>query len=179
MVKKRQNFFAHSDKPEFLRKTDCLAQENTEKDFSIPQESCKIYEVCAQLCIRCHKLSRGGEMAGYILLGSLAAFGFLSALWALFGWLLPGGRHGVLISFDDGKRSFVRRYLWLRRVGLLSCPLILVEPEGLDAGYLTAQGIEICTWEEISFRLGIGAKDFDAGIGDHSGRHQRGGVSEL
>ena len=28
-------------------------------------------------------------MAGYILLGFLAAFGALSALWAIFGWLLP------------------------------------------------------------------------------------------
>lgn len=118
-------------------------------------------------------------MAGYILLGSLAAFGFLSALWALFGWLLPGERQGVILGTGAKQESLVRRYLWLRRVGLLSCPLILVEPQGLDAGYLTAQGIEICTWEEISFRLGIGAKDFDAGIGDHSGRHQRGGVSEL
>ncbi len=118
-------------------------------------------------------------MAGYILLGLLAAFGAFSALWALFGWLLPGGRQGMLISIGDPKRSVVRRYLWLRSMGLLSCPLILVEPECGDAGYLNAQGIEICTPEELTVRLGIGAKNFDAGIGNYSGSHQRGGISEL
>jgi hypothetical protein len=118
-------------------------------------------------------------MAGYILLGLLAAFGAFSALWALFGWLLPDGRQGMLISMGDPERSVVRRYLWLRSVGLLSCPLILVEPECRDAGYLSGQGIEICTPEELAFRLGIGAKNFDAGIGDHSGCHQCGGISEL
>ena len=118
-------------------------------------------------------------MAGYILLGLLAAFGAFSAVWALLGWILSGGRQGILVSFGDGNRSFVRRYLWLRSLGLVSCPLILVEQTKSDSDYLTERGIEICTPEELAIRLGIGAKNFDAGIGNYSGYHQYGGISEL
>ena len=118
-------------------------------------------------------------MAGYILLGFLSAFGALSALWVTFGWLLPANRQGVLISVDDEKGSFVRRYLWLRSLGLVSCPLILLVRTREENCGLTERGIEICTPEELAFRLGIGAKNFDAGIGNYSGCHQFGGISEL
>ena len=118
-------------------------------------------------------------MAWYILLGFLSAFGALSALWVIFGWLLPAGRQGLLICMGDEKRSFARRYLWLRSLGLVSCPLILVERTPQEHTGLTECGIEICTPEELALRLGIGAKNFDAGIGNHSGCHQFGGISEL
>lgn len=102
-------------------------------------------------------------MAGYIFLGTLAAFGALSALWVLFGWLLPGGREGVLIMPGrpgEEELSFVRRYLWLRELGLLRQPLVLVdmgltEPE---RSWLTDRGIEICSREALAQRLGIGAE---------------------
>lgn len=118
-------------------------------------------------------------MAGYILLGFLAAFGALSALWAIFGWLLPANRKGLLIYVGDETGFFVRRYLWLRGLGLISCPLILTEPVNCDRDILLTQEIEICSPEELALRLGIGAKDFDAGIGNYSRCHQHGGISEL
>lgn len=99
-------------------------------------------------------------MAWYIIVGVLAAFGTVSALWAMLGWLLPAGKQGTLIfagKADAG--AFARRYLWLRGAGFLSCPLIVVEPEDCDEAWLAEKGIEICTLEELSFRLGIGAEE--------------------
>ena len=54
-------------------------------------------------------------VAGYIMLGTLAAFGLVSALWVLYGFLLPAERGGGLYAparpgvTED---SFARRYLW-------------------------------------------------------------------
>ena len=36
-------------------------------------------------------------MGWYVLLGTLAAYGALSALWAALGWLLPGLRGCALV----------------------------------------------------------------------------------
>ena len=61
-------------------------------------------------------------VVGYIMLGTLAAFGLVSALWVLYGFLLPAERGGGLYAparpgvTED---SFARRYLWLRELGLL------------------------------------------------------------
>lgn len=124
-------------------------------------------------------------MAGYICVGMLAAFGALCALWCLFGWLLPAGRGGVLVYRGESEadaRFFARRYLWLRGMGLLDCPLVLAarEPEEPERRYLESRGIELCSPAELSARLGIGAEEIDGtGNGDSPGRHQRRGVSEL
>lgn len=124
-------------------------------------------------------------MAGYICVGMLAAFGALCALWCLFGWLLTGCRGGVLIyrgGSETDERFFVRRYLWLRGMGLLNCPLVLVarEPEEPERRWLERQGIILCGPAELSARLGIGAEEIDGtGNGDPPGCHQRRGVSEL
>ena len=100
-------------------------------------------------------------MAGYICIGGLAAFGLLSLMWALFGWLLPVCREGwVLCPGETGKLSFVYVYLWLRGMGLVKCPLILADM-GLDdaeKARLTDKGIEICSLAELPARLGIGAE---------------------
>ncbi|MGM9549351.1 MAG: hypothetical protein ACI3V5_05855 [Faecousia sp.] len=102
-------------------------------------------------------------MALYILLGTLAAFGLVSALWALYGLLLPHDRDGVLYApARPGKTetSFARRYLWLRELGLMRCPLVMVDL-GLSPGerdWLTDRGITICSPAEISARLETGAE---------------------
>lgn len=104
-------------------------------------------------------------MAGYVLFGTLAAFGALSVLWVLFGWLLPGGREGLLIlpgRPGETETSFVRRYLWLRGLGLLEMPLVMVDL-GLsqtEKNWLADREIELCGPEELSRRLGIGAEAF-------------------
>lgn len=99
-------------------------------------------------------------MAWCIVLCMLAAFGALSALWAMFGWLLPGGTEGVIVChIGQGmpESFFLWRYVLLRELGLLGCRLIVV-----DCGMTEAQsrwlqeqrgGIEICSPEGLSSRL--------------------------
>ncbi|MGN0978348.1 MAG: hypothetical protein ACI4PH_09870 [Faecousia sp.] len=100
-------------------------------------------------------------MAGYLVLAVLAAFGVLSLLWALFGWLLPVCREGwILCPGKPGELSNVYVYLWLRSMGIVKCPLILADL-GLsekERAWLTEKGIEICSLAELSERLGIGAE---------------------
>lgn len=100
-------------------------------------------------------------MTGCFVLGTLAAFGLLSVLWVLFGWLLTGKGEGwILCPGKSDALAFVARYLWLKGLGLVSCPLILVdlgltEQERL---WLDSREIEICSREEMLSRLGIGAE---------------------
>lgn len=102
-------------------------------------------------------------MAWCILIGTLAAFGGMCALWALFGWLLSGGRKGVVV-YSGGSEAetmaFARRLLWLRDWGVLQCPLAVVDT-GLDEAVraqLTEKGIELWGPAELCARLGIGAE---------------------
>jgi hypothetical protein len=98
-------------------------------------------------------------MAGYICIGVLAAFGLLSMLWCLFGWLLPSGKNGVLICIGDP--VFLHRFLWLRSLGLLRCPLRV--PEGdfsqKQRDELSERGVEICSRERLLSEIGIGAEE--------------------
>ena len=114
-------------------------------------------------------------MAGYLVLGVLAAFGLLCAAWAVFGWLLPGMKGCALVCMGAPGEEIVARYKLLRGMGLLDCPLLVVaeaESESAD--------IEICSGEDLLSRLEWERKRFDGtGNGDHSGHHQHGGVSEL
>lgn len=99
-------------------------------------------------------------MAGCFLITVLAAFGCLSVLWAAFGWLLPVCREGCLVyQGRPGAPGFLPAYLWLRSMGLVRCTLIVVDLgfEEPERTYLTEQGIEIYSLEELPQRLGIGA----------------------
>ena len=112
---------------------------------------------------------------GTVLLGTLAAWGLLCALWAAFGWLLPGLKGFVLVSFGLPPGEAAARYKWLKSLGLLDCPLQIVA-EDAQVG----PDMERCAGEELLARLEMERKRFDGtGNGDHSGHHQRGGVSEL
>lgn len=97
-------------------------------------------------------------MAGYVVLGALAAFGLVCAVWVLWGLLYPASERGMLIYIGNGTPAMVRRYLWLKEMGVLRCPLAVMDPEDLDITWLEEQGIEICSREEILSRLEIGAK---------------------
>jgi hypothetical protein len=98
-------------------------------------------------------------MAGYICIGGLAACVLLSMLWCLFGWLLPSGKNGVLICIGDP--VFLHRFLWLRSLGLLRCPLRV--PEGdfsqKQRDELSERGVEICSREQLLSEIGIGAEE--------------------
>lgn len=97
-------------------------------------------------------------MATWIILGVLAAFGGLCALWALFGFLLPGQRGAVTVCLcrgDGTEEALIRRHRWLRDVGLTHCPLILLDG-GLTEeakGRLTRQGHTVCDMAELSARV--------------------------
>ena len=67
------------------------------------------------------------DMIWFVLLGFLAAFGLLSALWAIFGFLLPGShRCGVVLLCEpDAEWLLLHRLLWLRQLGLLRCRIFL------------------------------------------------------
>lgn len=99
-------------------------------------------------------------MAGFICIGVLAAFGALSILWTLFGWMLPGSRDGIVICYGTPglpESGFIRRYLFLRDLGLIGSTLILVD-QGLaepELRWLEARhwGIEICSRAELPERL--------------------------
>lgn len=97
-------------------------------------------------------------MAGYVALGALAAFGLVCAVWIVWGLLHPETGEGILIYSGAGTIGMVRRYLWLREMGVLRCPLAVTDPEGMELAWLEEQGIEICSREALGSRLEIGAK---------------------
>lgn len=124
-------------------------------------------------------------MGWYIIIGGLAAYGLLCLAWAVCGRLFPAGEEGVLILPElpeDSRWPFVARYLWLRDLGLIRCPLVVAD-SGLNTQqrqWLEAKGIEICKPEALPAGFGIGAEKRDGtGNGDSSGHHRRGGVPEL
>ena len=115
-------------------------------------------------------------MAGYIILGAFGAFGCLSLLWALLGWLLPAGQGCALVCYGEPDEGILSRYLWLRGVGLLRCPLLAVVPSQTDSSAET----ENCTREALLTRSEWERNRADGtGTGDHPGRDRRRGVSEL
>jgi hypothetical protein len=111
-------------------------------------------------------------MAGYIILGLLAAFGLLSALWAAFGWLLPGDGGWVVVRYGIPRPEQLARIRWLKSMGVLSCPVLIVaEAETAEAD------TEICSGEALLSRLEWERNRFDGtGNGDYPGHHQCGGV---
>ena len=99
-------------------------------------------------------------MAWYIIiLGVLAAFGLLCALWALFGWCFGSDRGGILLCFcrEEVHPRLLTRYRLLHRFGLLRCPLILIDsPLSPQARRILRRAhpeVDFCTLEELSARL--------------------------
>ena len=112
-------------------------------------------------------------MAGYVVLGTFAAFGLLSALWAVLGWLLPSGKGCALVCYGEADIGMISRWKWLQSLGLLRCPLIAVTEA-------KSEDIENCAGEDLLLRLEMERnRVHGTGNGDPSGRHQRRGISEL
>ena len=115
-------------------------------------------------------------MAGMILLGALAAFGALCALWLVLGNLLPGDRVGLMIyrwRESAAGRGFVLRWRCQWELGLLRGRLAVIDL-GLteeDRLFLARWGRNVEIWETET--------EYGKRIGDHPGRHRRGGISEL
>ena len=119
-------------------------------------------------------------MAGLVCIGTLAAFGLLCVLWLIYG-LCCGKPEGSVLICSGGEQGLIRRCLWLREMGLLSCPMVLINPEldEMDVLWLKSKGIEIWSAFPLGKADNIGEKKYGAGTGDPSGCHQCGGVSEL
>lgn len=122
-----------------------------------------------------NRIFRGDNMAGYVFFGAMAAFGFFCVLWALLGWLLPAGEGCAVVCYGQPDPGVIIRYRWLRGMGFLRCPLLVVtDTDSFE------EEIEICTGEELLSRLEMERNRFaGTGNGDPSGRHQRRGISEL
>lgn len=115
-------------------------------------------------------------MTGYFVLAVLAALGLLSVLWALLGWLLPGGRGCVLVCYGTPDPGICSRYRWLRSTGLLGCPLVAVDA----AGKMNGEDIELCAGEDLILRLKQEREqEYGTGTGDFTGRDQCRDLSEL
>ncbi len=115
-------------------------------------------------------------MIGYFVLGTLAAYGALCALWAMLGWLLPGMKGWVLVRLGPAVPEELTRARWLRSLGLLDVPLVIAA----DGPVQAYPGTEICSRADLLPRLERERNRFDGtGDGDPAGRSQRCGVSEL
>lgn len=73
-------------------------------------------------------------MIWYVILGLLAAFGLFCAMWAAFGFFLPGSEKCTLVVLCHPRQepALLRRLLWLRGLGLLRCG-IRISGRGLTA----------------------------------------------
>lgn len=92
----------------------------------------------------------------------LAAWGFLSALWVIFGWLLSGSKPVtvVLLSPKVYRESTLLRLRWLNHLGLLRCRIILPEDEDIPP-LRQANDTEYCTLAELSARIEAERERFD------------------
>lgn len=92
------------------------------------------------------------QVGWYVLVGFLAAFGVLSLLWCVSGWLFTAGPQGwVLCAASAACPGFVPLFLWLRSLGLVRCPLIVVDfglSEGQRRQYL-AKGLRIYPPDQV------------------------------
>ena len=123
-------------------------------------------------------------MAGYVIIGALAAFGLMCVIWIGCGAALPDSRKGLLLlsaPLDEETLNAVRRWIWLREMGLLYTPMAAVDDglEDAQRSWLEGQGFIIYSRAELARKLGIGENRIDTGTGDLTGRHQCGGVPEL
>jgi len=116
-------------------------------------------------------------VAGYVLVGFLAAFGGLSLLWTILGWLLPSGKGLMLVCMELPEPGVLERYRWLRGMGFLNCPLVMVTQSIPDR---LPWDMEICGREALIDRLERENEGtYGTGIGDSAGCNQRRDISEL
>lgn len=114
-------------------------------------------------------------MLWYYAVGALAAFGALCAFLTVLGWLLPAGKGCAIVCFGQPDEGILAKSKWLREMGFLPVPLIVVEGAGE-----TLPGTEYCSREDLISRLERERREIHGtGNGDHTGCHQCGGVPEL
>lgn len=124
-------------------------------------------------------------MFWYVLLGFLAAFGALCALWVLFGVFLPGSVPcEAAVHCPKGREiAVIRRFCRLRELGLTRSDLAV-----LDSGLNPRQQryiqrkypyIKFCTREAWLAGQRRERAPIEPGTGDFTGHHRSGGLPEL
>ena len=84
------------------------------------------------------------KLAGEIAVTAVCVLGLALLAWWLFGRLLrpiPGQRvRGLIAGRGDGAdlEQSVRAFVWLRGLGLLSCPVVIADVDLTPAGRETA-----------------------------------------
>ena len=106
-------------------------------------------------------------MLGFVIIGALAAFGLVCAVWTVIGLFLEDTGGELRYSGPDAV-EFARRYLWLREMGLLRCPLRVESAGESERRWLAEHGIELTD----------GRENIDRRTGDFTGCHQRRDISE-
>ena len=114
-------------------------------------------------------------MLGFVAIAFLAAFGLVCTVWTLLGFCIPKDQ-GSLLYRGAYPVAFARRYLWLREMGLLRCPLTVVNPPEADVSWLRDRAIDVFFGDPEER---TGEKTCESGNGDYPGRDQRRSLSEL
>lgn len=91
-------------------------------------------------------------MIWYVIIGFFAAVGVLALVWLFAGLFLPTGKRMVAVYCPRGTEiSLLRRYRWLRELGLVRCTIVLLDsPLSEEAQNNLAQhfpGVSFCTTE--------------------------------
>ena len=97
-------------------------------------------------------------MTALVILSVLAAFGVICVLWAFLGWLIPEqrGMSMVYVCRGESIEALLRRYRWLRDMGLVRGKLLIVDegmPEQQRRILEGKHGIEICTRAQLTDRV--------------------------
>ena len=103
-------------------------------------------------------------MLFYAVIGMLAAFGTLCALWVLLGVFLPGSRKTVVYCLCAGEDAIYirRRWRWLK-----------------DLGFVRGRVTILCNNQQALEHIKRELEHIEPGTTDPTGHHRCGGVSEL
>ena len=109
-------------------------------------------------------MARGDCMLFYAVIGTLAAFGMLCALWVLLGIFLPGSENTITYCLCTKENAIYirRRWRWLKDLGLIRGRIII-----------------LCDKRRALEHIKQELEHIDAGTTDPTGHHRRGGVPEL
>lgn len=114
---------------------------------------------------------------GILVLCILAGIGLMSILWVFLGVFLPAAEGMILLCGEIPGDLSLMRCRWLRDMGLLNCPVVVLKEE-MPA--VIPKDIEICSREMLISRLEQEWNNcHGTGTGDPSGHHWCSGISEL
>lgn len=121
-------------------------------------------------------------MAMQIVIGTVAGFGALCIFWSLFGWMFGSADLGQIYLSSIPEDSLLLRMKVLRNFGILRgqicCPGDRLNEQ--ERVRLEAYGVKIYSPTDLYRWLEREVDLIDTdGAGDHTGRHQFGGLSEL